>query len=117
MSILITPPENLTPAQATAKHVLTMAKNNYEFLLRAQKNGTDAIWSNAAGLTPQQACDALGTGAARMFQLHGLLTDFILSIQQLEGLTSNVTLPTNAFTLNPDGTVTVDPNTAYAPPA
>ncbi len=113
MSILTPPTNNLTPEQATAEHIRESARRNYRVFLAAQKRGIEVIWQNAAGLTPQQCCDSLGTDAARVFRLHGLLTDFIVAVQQLEGLPVDIATPTHAFTLNADGTVTVDTSALY----
>lgn len=63
------------------------------------------IWNNRDGLTQQQAVDAFGTKAARLFQLSAVLQDTINLAQP--GAAPQIT--PQAPTLNPDGTVTLTP--------
>ena len=63
-------------------------------------------------MTPQQACDALGTDASKVFDFHASLTGAIVSIAQRDGIQPDIGYPKFSFLRNPDGTVTVG-NTPY----
>lgn len=115
----------LSPSQDTsleakqtraAARIKSLTSQNYQQLLRAQKSGIDLVWRNSEGLTPQQVCDALGTSAGKIFAIHGTITDALVAAQTADGVAVNVALPTNAFTVNQDGTVTVS-SEPYAPPS
>lgn len=121
MSFLTPPtPRTLTLAekqQQAAERIRRTSAANFEILQRMQREGISMVWRNTSGLTPQQVCDGLGTDAGKAFDMHGRLTEFILGIAAVEGVQPKISLPTFAFTRNPDGTVTVDPNTPYTPGA
>lgn len=86
--------------------VLSDAREGYRRLCQIQKQGIKRIW-NHPRLTPQQAVDALGIDAARIFQAHGALTQVIAAVAALDEVEPDLQLPTHEFTINPDGTVTV----------
>lgn len=86
--------------------VLADAREGYRRLCQIQKQGITRIW-NHPRLTPQQAVDALGSEAARIFQAHGALTQVIAAVAALDEVEPDLLLPTHEFTVNPDGTVTV----------
>lgn len=88
---------------------------NWQNMVNCQHDGIDLIWHNAFGLTPQEAIDALGTNAVKVFAFHAALTLLLYTQAQAEGITVVLKFPTFAFTENEDGTITVDPNTAYTP--
>lgn len=99
-----------------ATRVLTASKSGYSQLLRLQKEGIELVWKSRDGLTPQQVCDGLGTKAGKIFAIHAALTDALIAAQQADGIAINVALPTNAFTINPNGTVTIS-EAPYVPPS
>lgn len=107
MSILSGSTETRSKAEILAARTRQVAKSNYEQLCRMQKDGIRMIWANAQGLTPQEACDAIGTECAKVFQLHGFLTEAIVKIASTAGVAPDISLPTFAFTANEDGTVTI----------
>lgn len=86
--------------------VLADAREGYRRLCQIQKQGITRIW-NHPRLTPQQAVDALGSDAARIFQAHGALTQVIAAVAALDEVEPDLLLPTHEFTVNPDGTVTI----------
>ena len=86
--------------------VLADAREGYRRLCQIQKQGISRIWHHPR-LTPQQAVDALGTDALRIFQAHGALTNAIIAVAALDGVVPDILLPTNGFTANADGTITV----------
>lgn len=76
-------------------------------MCRGQQDGIDAFW-HAPGLTPQDMSDAYGTDAGKLFAFHAALTDLIIAQSAVEGISPPpVKAPTNAFTVNQDGTVTI----------
>lgn len=90
-----------------AQRIRQVASQNYAQLVRMQKEGIQIVWHNPQGLTPQQVCDAIGADAAKSFELHGKLTEAVIDIATVGGVIPDIELPTNAFTRNPDGSVTV----------
>lgn len=93
-------------AEILRARVLADTADGYRQLCRIQKLGIERIWHHPR-LTPQQAVDALGTDAAPVFQAHGALTQVIAAVAALDGAEPDIVLPTHAFAVNPDGTVTV----------
>lgn len=86
--------------------IQSLTDNTYDSLCRAQKQGIGMVWHDEI-LTPQQVCDGLGTHAGKVFQFHSILTDAIVSIATAAGIQPDILTPTNNFTVNSDGTVTV----------
>ena len=71
------------------------------------------VWHNPDGLTPQQACDALGSRASNLFVIAGTMANALYQIDPV-GLGAMVSVPAGyAATINPDGTVTI----TYTAPA
>ena len=89
-----------------ATKLVGMAKTNYKTLCAMQKEATKAVWYNEH-LTPQQACEALGNRAARLFIAHGAITRALVATAQADGVQPDILLPTNDMQINEDGTVTV----------
>lgn len=87
-----------------------LAQRTYRELCKAQKEGMQQVWDNPDGLTPQQACDALKTEAGSYFAAHRKLTELIVSLAAAATppVAPDITLPTHKYTLNEDGTVTVN---------
>jgi hypothetical protein len=100
-------------AARLAAAVTASSRANYQQLCQIQKRGIDSIWNHPT-LTPQEACNALGTGAKDLFIAHGILTSAIVNIAALAGVLPDIKPPTFAFTINPDGTVTVS-DLPYSP--
>ncbi|BCU77934.1 hypothetical protein [Luteolibacter sp. LG18] len=94
--------------QLVPRVVRQSAATNFQRLCAMQRQGIETIWSNPR-LTPQEAVDTLGTSAVKVFRAHGHLTELILALAALEEApeTPEILFPTNAFTANEDGTVTV----------
>jgi hypothetical protein len=86
--------------------VLADAREGYKRLCQIQKQGISRIWHHPR-LSPQQAVDALGGDAVRIFQAHGALTQVIVAVATLDGVEPDLLLPTCEFTMNADGTITV----------
>ena len=92
-----------------------MTANSYQELCNIQKQGVDMVWNNNF-FQPQVILDALGTDAGKIFQYHGALTNYVVALATAEGVEPDIKLPTNAFTINEDGTITVLPE-PYDPSA
>lgn len=88
---------------------------NWQAMVNCQNDGIDLVWHNAFGLTPQEAIDALGTDAVKVFAFHSALTTLLATQAAADGVTPALKFPTYAFTENQDGTITVDPETPYSP--
>lgn len=101
------PPISLEREAARAVDLLiSSAKGNYQSLCRSQKDAIRTVW-NHHRLTPQQVCDALGIKAVKLFDFHAALTECIVKIAARDGVQPDILLPTNAFTRNEDGTITI----------
>ncbi len=103
--INISPPPIDPNAQAAA-NLWQQVCNRYTRLQSLLNVGANFVWANPSGLTPQQAVAYLGTNAAAVFQLSGLLCGLIGTIS---GTTPSPMPPGWAFTANADGTVTLTP--------
>jgi hypothetical protein len=94
-----------------AFEVKNIARNAYETISRIQKRGVDIVW-NDSDFTPQEIINELGADALKIFQYHGALTTYLVTLAQAEGMTPDIKLPTNAFVIDPQTgsiTVTEDP--------
>lgn len=113
MSTLLTPPLSTPPAPRVAQikqqalNIRRLSRESYETITRIQQRGIDALW-NHPELTPQEIIDGLGADAIKVFQYHGALTNYLVTLAQTEGITPDIKLPTNAFTIDMEnGTITV----------
>ena len=86
-------------------HIKRTAIIEYKKLLEIQKNGIDMLW-NDPRFSPQEIVDALGADAVKIFQVHGILTDAINQIATVDGISPEIALPTNAFSIV-DGSIVV----------
>ena len=110
MSILNNTQQELTLAQKQEKaaaRAFSLAKQTYQQLTTAQKQGIQIVWDNPQGLTPQEVVDGMGDKAVKVFEFHGSLTDLIVELATQDGVTPDIALPKKNFTKNPDGTVTI----------
>jgi len=109
MSILTQTPQSLTDAeklQRIANTIKAISSRTYEDLVRVQKLGINSVWNNRE-FTPQQIIDALGDDVSKIFAVHGKLTDYLVDISSIDNVSYTPALPTNAFTINADGSITV----------
>lgn len=118
MSILISETNN-QPAILTVEQtvdrvnikMLRQAANTFQYLSDIQKDGINTLWNNPRA-TPQQIIDGLGDKALKLFQFHGALTDLLVGMSVVDGISYTPSFPTNAFTIDPNTgkiTVTEDP--------
>ena len=102
-----TEPTKAEKQARVAERILQSARQIYQQLVSSQQQGIQMLWQNGQGLTPQEVCDGLGADAAKVFELHGMMTNAIVQIATAGGIQPDITFPTNAFTINADGSVTV----------
>jgi hypothetical protein len=110
MSINFTTPAE-TPREIKLANIASMIKstadNSFRRICEVQKRGVDMVWKNP-NFTPQEIIDALGQDAIKIFQYHGALTDYIVSVATTEGIAPDIKLPTNSFTVDLSaGSITV----------
>lgn len=108
MSLLQTPSSEISPeqyAQVAAARLKTQATEAYKTLVKAQNDGIQLFWG--AKVSPQLVADALGKDAGKLFSFHSQVTNCLIGIAQADGIPPAVLPPSNAFTVNPDGTVTI----------
>ncbi len=108
MSIFTPSPITYTNEQilnAKALHIKRLAILEYKKLLDIQTNGIKLIWKDPR-FSPQEIVDALGADAVKIFQVHGILTDAINQIAAVDGISPEIALPTNAFSIV-DGAIVV----------
>jgi hypothetical protein len=109
MSILTQTPQPPTDAeklQRVVKTIKTISARTYDDLVRVQKQGIDSVWKDR-DFTPQEIIDALGANAIKVFNMHGKLTDYLVDISAIDNIPYTPALPTNTFTINADGSITV----------
>lgn len=93
--------------QKAAFQLKGMVEGQYKQICRMQKEGIKFMWDNPDALSPQQVADIAGTNGGKLMAFHGGLTTFIVNAATIEGVQPDIALPTNNFTVNQDGTVTV----------
>ncbi|MGD0768107.1 MAG: hypothetical protein ABSB42_07930 [Tepidisphaeraceae bacterium] len=67
--------------------------------------GAALVWNNPSGATPQQVVSTMGTNAAAIFQLSGILTSSVLT--PIVGSTVSIMPPGWSYVTSADGTVTL----------
>lgn len=110
MSIIINPSEYVKPT--VDQIVVNLKTSNFTFYSSVNKQHSSlfrAIWNNA-NYTPKEIIDGFGVDGAALFQLSSNLQQILASVDP-----EYIPLrPTNAFTINEDGTVTIDMDTPYS---
>ena len=109
---LLTPPPPTPPSKEIllnrqVESIKNLSVESYNIFTRIQKRGIDMVWNHPT-LTPQEIIDAMGDEAIKVFQYHGALTNYLVSLAQAEGIAPNIKLPNNAFVIDQQaGTITV----------
>jgi len=112
MSILeITKPTTSPPTKEQLlenikKKINIFSSRSFSELVKIQKDGIDLVW-NDRKFDPQEIVDSLGTDAIKIFQFHGALTEFITKVAQIDNVSVDLKYPTNAFTIDKNGKITV----------
>lgn len=91
--------------QEVAQRLKKDAFSNFQQLLNTYKRGVRQFWSNPH-FTPSEISAELGTDAAELFKAHGQLADYLESI--VPGSTTDIVAEVGSFTVNTDGTVTIN---------
>lgn len=89
-----------------SRRIINLGQRHYSQLCKMQKEGIDMMWYNE-DLTPQEVSDAVGSNGGVLIAAHGALTSAIISAATAAGIQPDIKLPTNTFTVNVDGTVTI----------
>lgn len=97
------PPSIAELQSSAAADIIGRSRGCFEVMTSTHNALMDLFWTHPQGLTPQQVSDSLGTGAASLFIFGGQLQQLCNAIKA----GSCPKLPSNAFAINPDGTVTI----------
>lgn len=100
MSVLSQP----TPTQDKANFIKALPLTLFNSLLAQWQNGVQLIWNDP---NPQSVLDAIGTDAATIFDLSSKTADFLESV--MPGSTTATVALVKPFTINADGTLTINP--------
>lgn len=100
-----TPTPTLTPAQAVAASLVRLPRQQFEIEFLNWKRGMLALWQNPA-VPVSDILAEIGTDAAELFQLSAAKVRFFEEVKP--GCTTDVLALMQPFTVNPDGTVTLD---------
>jgi hypothetical protein len=106
MNLLDTQP-TMAPEITSALRAYALRNSVHSQWLSLQQTFADAkafVWSNADGLTPQQALDLFGTDAGDLFSLSNLLCGLLKGVT---GEDIHVVPAGWTYTVNADNTVTV----------
>ncbi len=95
------------PIDSVLKEIRDTSLEGHLWNIRTYKKLMNAFW-NTPDVDPQDICDRLGTKAAKMFILGGMLRDLILE-EDPDALPDELLYPVRLPTINPDGTVTLAP--------
>lgn len=109
MSLLKKPNPSLTKdqkLQLVVAHIANLSRTTFETLIKTQNQGIDMLWHNRE-FTPQEIINALDENAVKIFQFHGGLTNLVESIAQTDKLEVNIKLPTNNFSVEKNGKITI----------
>lgn len=111
MSVLNPPSVNPVPAgQVVAERLKQQARQTFQQLVMAFNQGARAFWKNNDA-TAEEICEALGTDAKEIFELHGKIGALLASVKP-EAIAAGAAV-VGTFTYNNDGSVTI---TGHAEP-
>ena len=106
----VIPQQSSTPKDIKLKRITNQIKNvsieTFNSLINTQRRGIDLLW-NDEDLTPQEIIDELGEDAVKVFIFHGKLTELILGLAGIDNVDVQLKLPSNAFTIDQLGKITV----------
>lgn len=101
----IQPPSKEEVLKRVVHRIENVSRQAFSNLVKTQREGIDIVW-NHPRLTPQEIVDELGERAAKVFQFHGALTEYIKAVSEIDGVQVDLKYPTNAFTID-NGVITV----------
>lgn len=105
MSILDNDSSNISQAKLVADRLKKMTKTTYAQMAHAFNEGSQIFWQNASA-TPLEIASELGEDAKEIFELHYKLGQLISTIKP-ESISQGLSVIGN-FTINDDGTVTIN---------
>lgn len=96
---------NEEKAQRISNQIAQMSKELYNDMIRTQRRGIEMVWEHS-DLTAQEVFNALGTRGEKICIFHAALTQFILTLAQMENIDVDLKFPTHNMQVN-GGVVTV----------
>lgn len=115
-SLLTTNPE--TPAEATARLVRMAPQRMADVILRQLEDETRRLWDSP---DPQAVLDIIGTRGAELFTINGQFGGLVATILTQQGDAERlarlaaIQSRIKPHTVNPDGTVTINPEPEPTP--
>lgn len=101
---IFTPIEINEQEKLGANALVTFNKGAMENQIINLKQSYNLFWNNPQA-TPQQICDLLGNNAYKLFENYSVMAQAIMTIKP----DAEVLMPADgAFTINQDGTVTIN---------
>lgn len=93
-----------TETQRIANRLLNFPSMQFHSLLTSWDNSIRQLWGNPENT--QAILDIIGTNAAELFELSAATATFLETLQP--GCTANSLALLQPFTVNPDGTITIN---------
>ena len=89
-----------------SNRIIYQARQTFNNMANAFNEGAKIFWQNPRGVSPEDIANALGTNAKEVFELHYKLGQLIATIKP-EAIASGISI-IGSFTMNNDGTVTIN---------
>jgi hypothetical protein len=105
MSILDNSIPQKPASEIIANNIKVTTRQTFQYMVNAFNMGSRTFWNNPRA-TPLEIAEALGTDAKEIFELHYALGQLIANIKP-ENISSGLGL-IGQFTMNEDGTVTIE---------
>lgn len=105
MNLIQNRPDYLSPVNQELLKIEKLSSATLQKLKQNTIQNFHTFWYNE-NITPAQFLEAMGTNAARVFQLHRATIDYLLS----HNISINIEdyVPPVAFTIHSNGTITID---------
>lgn len=94
-----------SPAKLAANRLIQTTRQTYQQMVSSYNTGAQLFWNNN-NASPEAIAQELGTNAKEVFELHYKLGQLLNTIKP-ESITTGTSAIGN-FTLNQDGTVTIN---------
>jgi len=98
--------QQLPKAVMAANRLRMMTKQTYDQMVQAFNQGARVFWNNPNEVSPSEIAAELGADAKEIFELHHKLGQLIASVRPEDIAESSNSI--GQFTMNADGTVTVN---------
>jgi len=105
MNVLNEQSNDTVTAEDIAEQIKSRTQALWTRIVSSHQFGMKQLWEDLPeGINPQDVIDALGVEAGEIFQLSGMLAEFIANIDPEKV----ISIPENvSYTINGDGTVTL----------